>query len=408
MPDLEIVLKGFVGWLEKRNGDVFYVVSRTPDDQAVLTLGVADDFVLGVAAQGKELILAAANPEDERFELKKAIGSKFKNPEVLGIEIAKHLLSFAAEAKRLQNTVFESQLVESAAELSLSVGSDLYAGLALMQMALHHKDNEEDPFAAFLYSSASVDALSKADNDEMLAMSLAVREQCWAAYAPTVQQFIDLRSGMRDEFIAQVPVSDAKKITELAGYYIRTIVPALGTWTSEIEESSLYFLEVGVEGNELVSGALNENLIWELMLRDYSEDGPYWRTPTTSITDYSNPDETAFGFLLSLILGGVENLHSSNSTEMATRIRIGQIHSVDVPTLLQTLVLLELAKTIMGMALIGLLEIVDEWEQLPQWFEEEQLNEAINIYAEFFPNSYFTDEIFELATGASFGFIPRT
>lgn len=407
MADLEVVLKGFVGWLEKRNGDVFYVVTRTSNEQAILTLGVADDFVLGVAVQGSQLVLAAANPEDDNVELKKPIGAKFRNPEALGIEICKHLLSFAAEANRLNQDVFEGQLIESAAEMALSIGSDLYAGLAFMHMGIYNKDKQDEYFAAFLYSSAAANALCLADNDDMHSMSLAVREQCWEAYEPTVQQYLDLRSGMRDEFLAQAPSADANKLIELTGFYIRTIVPILGTETSQIEESSLYFLEFGTEGSELVSGALNEELSWELMLRDYSDDGPYWRNPRPTISDSSNPDETAFGFLLSLVLGGIENLPSSIATDLSTRTQIGEMHSISNPTLMQSAVLLTVLETTMGMSLVGLLEIVDGWEKLPQWFDESLLSEAINAYAETFENSFFLDNIFELASTAGFGYLPR-
>ena len=61
----------------------------------------------------------------------------------------------------------------------------------------------------------------------------------------------------------------------------------------------------------------------------------------------------------------------------------------------------------MGISLKNLLEDIEYWEEIPSWMDTSALNDAINSFAESFPNSGFLDDIFSAASSADIGFVPQ-
>ena len=405
MPDLEVVLKGFTGWLLQKNGTMSYDFDDN-HTEVMLTLAIDDNFVVGVGVWDSSLFVVAANPEDESVKYRVNIGSIFAHPEVLGLEIVKSLLSFAQDANRNGNSSFEKGLIETAAELSLSIGSDLYSGFSLMHLGIHAKDVEESLYFAFLLTSAAVEMLTRTDNDEFLGMAIAAREQCWNAYLPEMNKLTDFMSPMKDEFLQLAPEADMEELAKLSGFYIRCFIPTLSADVTLSEEKDFVFLQLGSEGSDLITGGMND-FNWELMVLDYSEDGPYCRIPKLVISDPRNPDEVAFAFLLGLITEGIKNIPSADGRDIETRKRIAEISNLPIQPFIHSVVLLEQYQATMGIILKNLLEEMDIWDEIPSWLDSPALNEAINSFAEFFPNSYFLEDIFMSAETASFGYEPR-
>lgn len=409
MPDLEVVLRGFVGWANEQNGSVSFGIGTDSSGDLVLPMPVSEPFAIGLGIADGEFQLVAANMDEPDLQLKKGIGSKFKNPQTLGIEISKHLLSFAQEAERREEKAFEQALLESSAEIALTIGSDLYSGLALTTLGLLLKESD-DVYLGFLFTSAAVSALNRADNDDMLAMAQRAREACWAEYSledsATVTKY---REPMKAEFIKLAESFSAEQLAEATGHYIRTISPLLSGVVSKIDDIDVdaWTLIIESEGTEMVRGVILADLEWKLAERDISGIEIDWHFHKGLIGDSLNPDEAAFTFLLKLIEWNNKYQASGNGRDSLTKLTVSSIYGYEDPMLIQSMALVAISETIIGTVLVGLLEIVDSWERLPYWFEEESLTEAINSYAERYETSFFLDHIFGLASTAGFGFTPR-
>lgn len=357
--------------------------------------------------QGNSLFVVAANPEDDSVKYRVNIGSTFSSPEELGVEIVKNLLSFAKDANHNQNRSFEKGLIETAAELSLSIGSDLYSGFSLLQLGVHAKDVHESLFFAFLLTSAAVEAMSRADNDDLLGMAIAAREQCWNAYQPQIQKLTDFMEPMKQEFLQKAPEANMRELAELSSLYIRCFVPTLSAEVTVSDDNDFVFLQLGSEGSDLITGGMND-FNWELMVLDYSEHGPYSRTPKVAISDPRNPDEVAFAFLIGLIIEGINNLPSPDGRDFETRSRIAEISGLSIQPFIHSMVLFEQVQANMGIMLKNLLEEIEIWDEVPSWLDVVALSDAINSFAEFFPNSFFLEDIFDIAETANISFEPRS